>query len=55
MKKIVCKLFLFFFLIATAQDKVKTKQQNPFYASFASSNVRFEKDIKPTVSEINTW
>jgi hypothetical protein len=55
MKNIVCKLLLFFSLISIAQDKVKIEQQSLFYVSFASSNVRFEKELRPSVPQIDTW
>lgn len=55
MKNILLVFVLFASLATKAQNKVQTKKQNPLYISFASSNSRFAKDLKPTVSPTNNW
>lgn len=55
MKNILLLFIPFVGMTTKAQNKVQTKQQSSAYVSFASSNARFAKDVKPTISPINTW
>lgn len=55
MKNILLLFVLFTGITVKGQSKVQTKQQSSAYVSFASSNARFAKDVKPTISPINNW
>ncbi|TDE48484.1 DUF4091 domain-containing protein [Flavobacterium sp. GT3P67] len=48
-------IFLLLVLFVGITTKAQTKQQSPAFISFVSSNARFAKDVKPTISPTNTW
>ena len=55
MKNIFLLVVLLVGLTSEAQNKVSTKGQSPVLVSFASSNARFAKEVKPTISPVSTW